>query len=581
MFAREERYGQGMRPSRLQIKNFRNLPAIDIPLGPDVIVVGENRSGKSNLVTAVRLVLDQSLSSADRRLTADDFWDGLGKGAVDYDPMEAGDSIEVSIDFVEFGDNDYLLALLGEGLVSTEPLTARLTYRWGPVEDGSPDYRGAVYLGDSTDRRMPPDLRDRLLFAYLHALRDVETDMRSWRRSPLRSLLEAAASAAAPKALQSLEKAVRETQDRVNDLTPIADLARDISDRTEQIVGARQALATTLAGTPQDAMRMIRALHLYVDGDAARPLSATSLGAQNVLYLALLQLGMEAQIEESLVEHVFLGIEEPEAHLHPHLQRSLLDNLTEQRPSRSLLITTHSPHIASAASPKSLVRLHAGPEGTVAYSASSARLTSNQWKDIGRYLDATRSEMVFAARVLLVEGFAEQTLIPRLAQSRGTSFDKEGVTVCAVHGTHFGSYVKFCDALGIPWAVVTDGDPVPRKGLAGSRRAKALVNALGRDPADPAGSGVFVGEDTFETDLLHAGANQGAIAAALLDMASSRTSLSKKVKAWQTAGASDTTLYMSLIDRLGGKGRFAQRLVADDLDMPAYVNSAVEYLLAR
>lgn len=300
-------YGHGMRPSRLQVKNFRNLPAIDIPLGPDVIVVGENRSGKSNLFTAVRLVLDQTLSSADRRLTTTDFWDGLGEGEVDYDPMEAGESIEVAIDFIGFDDNDYLVALLGEGLVDTEPLTARLTYRWSTIETGSADYRGAVYLGDSTDRRMPPDLRDRLLFAYLHALRDVETDMRSWRRSPLRSLLEAAASATAPKALESLEEAVRATQDRVNELTPIADLARDIASRTEQIVGRRQALQTTLAGTPQDAMRMIRALQLYVDGDAGRPVSSTSLGAQNILYLALLQLGMEAQIDESLVEHVFLG----------------------------------------------------------------------------------------------------------------------------------------------------------------------------------------------------------------------------------------------------------------------------------
>lgn len=570
-----------MRPSRLQISNFRNLPAIDIPLGPDIIVVGENRSGKSNLVAAVRLVLDQTLSSADRRLTADDFWDGLGKGAIDYDPMEAGESIKVSIDFVEFDDNDYLVALLGEGLVSAHPLTARLTYRWSPVEDGSPDYRGAVYLGESTDRRIPPDLRDRLLFAYLHALRDVETDMRSWRRSPLRSLLEAAALEAAPEALEALAEAVRATQDRVNDLTPVAELARNIGDRTEQIVGARQALATTLAGTPQDAMRMIRALQLYVDGDAARPLSATSLGAQNVLYFALLQLGMEAQIEESLVEHVFLGIEEPEAHLHPHLQRSLLDNLTEQRPSRSLLITTHSPHIASAASPKSLVRLHAGSAGTVAFSASTAELTSAQWKDIARYLDATRSEMVFAARVLLVEGFAEQTLVPRLAQGRGTSFDKEGFTVCAVHGTHFTSYVRFCEALGIPWAVVTDGDPTPGKESGGSRRAQALVKALGRDPADPADAGVFVGDDTFETDLLNAGSNQAPIAAALLDMASGRPRLTREVEDWKAAGTSDTTLYMGLIERLGGKGRFAQRLAADDLDMPEYVQSAVEYLLAR
>lgn len=213
-----------------------------------------------------------------------------------------------------------------------------------------------------------------------------------------------------------------------------------------------------------------------------------------------------------------------------------------------MLITTHSPHIATAASPKSLVRLHSGLNGTIAYSAANANLTSAEWKDISRYLDATRSEMVFAARVLLVEGFAEQTLIPRLAQSRGTSFDKEGVTVCAIHGTHFLSYVRFCEALGIPWAVLTDGDPASGKESAGNRRAQALAKALGGDPVDPAVAGIFVGDDTFETDLLNTGANAGPVANALLDMASRRPRLSAEAEDWNKAGGSDAKLYMSLIE---------------------------------
>lgn len=66
---------------------------------------------------------------------------------------------------------------------------------------------------------------------------------------------------------------------------------------------------------------------------------------------------------------------------------------------------------------------------------------------IARYLDATRAELVFARRVLLVEGFAEQVLVPRLAQTIGFDLDKLGISVCAIHGTHFSSYVKFCEAL--------------------------------------------------------------------------------------------------------------------------------------
>ena len=94
-----------MRIERLHVQNFRNLADIDIRLDPGSVIVGENRSGKSNLIHALRLVLDTSLSIADRQLDRDDFWDGLSDGSEDWDPLAAGHVIEVSIDIVGFADN--------------------------------------------------------------------------------------------------------------------------------------------------------------------------------------------------------------------------------------------------------------------------------------------------------------------------------------------------------------------------------------------------------------------------------------------------------------------------------------------
>ena len=64
----------------LQVRNFRNL-ANDLRLLPGTVLVGENRTGKSNLIHALRLVLDPTLSGVDRQLSRDDFWDGLSDGA--------------------------------------------------------------------------------------------------------------------------------------------------------------------------------------------------------------------------------------------------------------------------------------------------------------------------------------------------------------------------------------------------------------------------------------------------------------------------------------------------------------------
>lgn len=60
----------------LIIQNFRNFESIDIPLSSNLVLLGENRVGKSNLLFAMRLVIDQTLPDSARQLRISDFWDG-------------------------------------------------------------------------------------------------------------------------------------------------------------------------------------------------------------------------------------------------------------------------------------------------------------------------------------------------------------------------------------------------------------------------------------------------------------------------------------------------------------------------
>ena len=57
-----------MHLKNLIIKNFRNFELIDIPLSSNVVLLGENRVGKSNLLFAMRLVIDQTLPDSARQL---------------------------------------------------------------------------------------------------------------------------------------------------------------------------------------------------------------------------------------------------------------------------------------------------------------------------------------------------------------------------------------------------------------------------------------------------------------------------------------------------------------------------------
>lgn len=443
--------------SKIRIEGYRvfnNPVVISLDKGLNLFV-GENGCGKSTVIDAIRLLLNEDEYSR-RGINDEEFYSSIDKKI-------HADKISIKGKFSDLSENkkvEYLTWL-------DQDYNAVLNLDIIRKQDRRNNYKRTIWGGESSNSIFEWEPLNDIQCVYLPALRDAEKKLRANRGSRLARLLlnlsqEELKEKRKAGELMDIEKDVNNFNKELEKKRDIARANELINESLENALGSVFGQSTKIQFNELSYERIVEALRLVffpsisVNAEAAyRNLFENSLGYNNLIYIATILAEFEG-LKEKFSSPRILLIEELEAHLHPQVQMKVLKYLDEQACKNDIqvIITTHSTTIASATPINDIRSLNILNNQSIKVTTlKGCKLEDKAEKFINRWLDTTKSTLLFSKGIILVEGLAEAMLIPKIAEiylkdlkeinkEMPSSLEEAGISVINMNGIFFQYFMQ-------------------------------------------------------------------------------------------------------------------------------------------
>ncbi|NTV25863.1 MAG: AAA family ATPase [Chlorobiaceae bacterium] len=442
-----------MKLAKVKLKGFRNFKDAIVNFEMKSLVIGANDVGKTNLLWAVRLLLDRNLNDFDVEPKDSDFY-----------AYEETNNFEIYLFFDDVVEDCVVSKLKGKVGDDDKLCLAYKAFR--DKDTKAKSYK--LYAGVSESGL--EEIEDRyyrkvINIQYISSRRDFQ----SYINREKNYLFQFAKQNRDEKEVQDddvlfgeIQRDLKEIDEKIPKLNFIASATKSLNEELVNLSLHHKKQSIVFDTNASNIDNFINSVTIASrsNGENVR---IGGDGRLNQIYLALWASKNELK-EEKIEEVTIVGIEEPEAHLHPHQQRKLAEYLNKTIKGQ-VILTSHSPQITCEFNPNSIIRLYSKKGATNAASNGCSKIIDDAFDDFGYRLSIIPSEAFFSDVVFLVEGPSEEMFYKTLAKQINVDLDRLNISVLMVDGIGFKVFIKILNSLNIAWVLRTDNDifKIPEK----------------------------------------------------------------------------------------------------------------------